>query len=279
MIPRPGSIAGVTEPDYAALKEGTKALWSLGDYSPIERLTLPASQAVIEACAVSAGQEVLDVGAGTGNFALLAAAEGASVVASDLTPKLMERGRERAAAEGVDIEWVEADAEELPFEDNRFDCTASVFAAMFAPRPERVAGELFRVTRPGNTVGMANWAPEGFSGRMFGLFNDFVPRPEGIPAPVEWGSEDVVRERFDGLAGTLEMERRTAPITFDSVEAMLAQMEKNGPQVAMKQALGPERYDEMMRQFQELIGGFNEADDSSVKIESEYLLVVARKRG
>ena len=269
----------MAEPDYAALRDRTRALWSLGDYSPIERLTLPASQAVIDACAVSAGQEVLDVGAGTGNFALLAAAEGASVVASDLTPKLMERGRERAAAEGVELEWVEADAEELPFEDDRFDCTASVFAAMFAPRPERVARELFRVTRPGNTVGMANWVPDGFSGRMFRLFNDFAPRPEGIPAPVEWGDEETVRKRFDGFAGTLEMERRVVPIEFDSVDAMMAAMETNGPQVAMKQALGPELYDEAMRQFGELIGEFNEADDGHVRISSEYLLIVARKRG
>lgn len=269
----------MAEPDYAAIRERTKALWSLGDYSPIERLTLPASQTLIDACAVSAGQEVLDVGAGTGNFALLAAAEGASVVASDLTPKLMERGKERMAAEGAEIEWVEADAEELPFEDERFDCTASVFAAMFAPRPERVARELFRVTRPGNTVGMANWVPDGFSGRMFGLFNEFVPRPEGVPAPVEWGSDEVVGERFDGLAGTLHMERQTAPFEFESVDAMMVAMEKNGPQVATKQALGPELYDEAMRQFRELINEFNEADDGSVRIPSEYLLVVARKRG
>jgi 2-polyprenyl-6-hydroxyphenyl methylase/3-demethylubiquinone-9 3-methyltransferase len=269
----------MTEPDYAALRDKTRTTWSLGDYSPIERLTLPASRAMIDACAVSAGQEVLDVGAGTGNFALLAAAEGASVVASDLTPKLMERGRERAAADGVELEWVEADAEELPFDDDRFDCTASVFAAMFAPRPERVAREMFRVTRPGNTVGMANWVPDGFSGRMFGLFNDFAPRAEGIPAPVEWGSEDAVRERFDGLAGSLEMERRVVPLAFDSVDAMTTAMETNGPQVAMRQALGPELYDEAMRRFRDLIGEFNQAADGSVRIESEYLLVVARKRG
>jgi SAM-dependent methyltransferase len=269
----------VTEPDYAALRERTRAVWSAGDYSPIERLTLPASQAVIDACAVSAGQEVLDVGAGTGNLALLAAAEGASVVASDLTPKLMERGRERAAAEGVEIEWVEADAEELPFEDNRFDCTTSVFAAMFAPRPERVAREPFRVTRPGNTVGMANWVPDGFSGRMFGLFNEFVPRPEGIPAPVEWGREEVVEERFDGLAASLEMERRSAPFEFDSIDAAIASMEKNGPQVAMKEAVGPELYDEAVRRFRDLMNEFNQADDDSIRIQSEYLLVVARKRG
>jgi len=269
----------MAEPDYAALREGTKALWSLGEYSHIEGLTLPASQALLDAAAVSAGQEVLDVAAGTGNFALLAAAEGASVVASDLTPKLMERGRERAAAEGCDIEWVEADAEELPFEDARFDCVASVFGAMFAPRPERVAQELFRVTRPGNTVGMANWTPEGFAGRMFGLFNDYLPRPEGVADPTQWGVEDVVRERFDGLAGTVEVERRTAPYHFDSVDQLIDELSHNGPQVAAKEALGPERYDAAMGDFREIIAELNQADDGAVRIESDYLLVVARKRG
>ena len=217
--------------------------------------------------------------AGTGNFALLAAAEGASVVASDLTPKLMERGRERTAAEGVAIEWVEADAEELPFEDARFDCTASVFGAMFAPRPERVAQELFRVTRPGNTVGMASWTPDGFAGRMFALFNDFIPRPEGIPAPTDWGVEDVVHERFDGLAGTVTLERRTAPFEFESVEAFIAHQEHAGPQVAAKQVLGPERYSEAIDRFRELIAEFNRGDGGAVSVQSEYLLVVARRRG
>ena len=233
----------------------------------------------MDACAVSAGQEVLDVAAGTGNFALLAAAEGASVVASDLTPHLIERGKQRTAENGVDIEWVEADAEELPFEDERFDCTASVFGAMFAPRPRRTAEEMFRVTRPGNTVGMANWAPEGFTGRVFEMMNEFLPRPEGVPAPIEWGSEDAVRERFDGLAGTVELERRRAPLEFESVDALSAFFEAAGPATAARQALGPEVYDETRRRFREIAGEFNQAGDGSVRIESEYLLVVARKRG
>jgi SAM-dependent methyltransferase len=222
---------------------------------------------------------VLDVAAGTGNFALLAAAEGASVVASDLTPHLIERGKQRTADAGVEIEWVEADAEQLPFEDERFDCTASVFGAMFAPRPRQAAEEMFRVTRPGNTVGMANWSPEGFSGRVFQMMTEFAPRPEGVPAPVEWGSEDAVRERFDGLAGTLEFERRNAPLDFESVEALIAYFENAGPQVALKEALGPEIYDETQRRFREIAGEFNQADDGSVRIQSEYLVVVARKRG
>ena len=269
----------MAEPDYAALKEGTKALWSLGDYSEIERFTLHASQALLDACAVSAGQEVLDVAAGTGNFALLAAAEGASVVASDLTPHLIERGKQRTAEHGVDIEWVEADAEDLPFDDERFDCTASVFGAMFAPRPRRCAEELFRVTRPGNTVGMANWTPEGLNGRVFQMMSEYVPRVDGVPAPVEWGTEEAVRERFDGLAGTLEFERRHAPLEFDSVDALIQFFENAGPQVAAKQALGPEIYDETRRRFREIVDEFNQADGDGVSIQSEYLLVVARKRG
>ena len=222
---------------------------------------------------------MLDVAAGTGNFALLAAAEGASVVASDLTPHLIERGKERAVAEGVEVEWVEADAEKLPFDDDRFDCTASVFGAMFAPRPERAARELFRVTRPGNTVGMANWVPEGFMGRVFDLFSEVLPRPDGVPVPVEWGREDVVRERFDGLAGSLELERRTAPLEFDSVESLIAFMENAGPQVGAKQALGPELYDDAMRRLRDIVAEFNQADGGAVSIEAEYLLVVARRRG
>jgi SAM-dependent methyltransferase len=269
----------VVEHDYAGMKEGTKALWSLGDYSEIEKFTVHAARELLDACAVSAGQEVLDVAAGTGNFALLAAAEGASVVASDLTPHLIERGKQRTANEGVDIEWLEADAENLPFDDERFDCTASVFGAMFAPQPRRCAEELFRVTRPGNTVGMANWTPAGFNGRVFQMMTEFAPRPEGIPAPVEWGTEEAVEERFDGLAGRLELARRHVPLEFDSVEALLAFFENAGPQVAAKQALGPEIYDETRRRFREIVNEFNQADDGSVKIESEYLLVVARRRG
>ena len=216
---------------------------------------------------------------GTGNFALLAAGEGASVVASDLTPHLIERGKQRTAEAGVEIEWVEADAEELPFDGERFDCTASVFGAMFAPRPRRTAEEMFRVTRPGNTVGMANWTADGFNGRVFRMMGEFAPRPEGVPAPIEWGSEEAVRERFDGLAGTIEFDRRHARLEFDSTDALIAFFQNAGPQAAAKQALGPEIYDEAMRRFREIVDEFNEADDGGVLIDSEYLLVVARRRG
>jgi len=229
-------------------------------------------------CAPLTG-EVVEIGFGSGLNVphYPAAVTGVTAVEpSDLAWRLAD---DRVSASRVPVRRAGLDGQRLPFEDDRFDCTASVFAAMFAPRPERVAHELFRVTRPGNTVGMASWVPHGFSGRMFGLFNEFAPRPEGVPAPVEWGREEIVEQRFDGLAGTLEMERRTVPFEFESTQAALAQMEKNGPQVAMKQALGPELYDEAMRRFEDLMNEFNEADDGSIRIRSEYLLVVARKRG
>ena len=135
--------------DVAEIKQRQRKVWALGDYSELSHWLEPAARALCDACAVSAGQEVLDVGAGDGNFTLAAAREGAAVVASDLSPGMVELGRERTSAEGFEIEWVEADAEDLPFDDGRFDVAASSFGAQFAPRPQVAAAELFRVVSSG----------------------------------------------------------------------------------------------------------------------------------
>ena len=268
----------MAEPDYAALKEGARALWSRGDYSKVARILLPVSEQLVDACAISAGQEVLDVAAGTGNLAITAAGEGASVVAADITPALIEVGKVRAEEEGVEIEWVEADAEDLPFEDRRFDCAASVFGAMFAPRPEVAARELFRVVRPGNTVGMANWTPDGFSGRFFALWSEFLPSPEGVPAPTQWGVEENVAKRFEGLAGTIDIERTSVGWRFDDFDHFLALFENAGPHDAAREAMGS-GYGAAVERIRALVDEFNGAEDGSIAIESDYLLVVARKRG
>ena len=268
----------MAEPDYAAMKEGARALWSRGDYSKIAHILLPVSERLVDACAISAGQEVLDVAAGTGNLAITAAREGASVVASDITPALIEMGKARAEEEGVEIEWVEADAEDLPFEDLRFDCAASVFGAMFAPRPEVAARELFRVVRPGNTVGMANWTPDGFSGRFFGLWSEFLPVPADVPPPTQWGVEENVAKRFEGLAGTIDIERTSAGFRFDSFDHFLATFENAGPHDAAREAMGS-GYGSAVERIRDLVDEFNAAEDGSIAIESDYLLVVARKRG
>src|SRR3954463_4933916 len=162
----------------------------MGDYDPIADMLRPAAQDLIDACAISAGQEVLDVGAGTGNLALLAAEEGASVVACDLTPEMIEKGRARTEADNVAGQWVLADAEDLPFEDERFDCAASVFGAIFAPRPEVMIEELFRVVRPGNTVGLTAWGDYGVQAEIFRLFDEYRP-PSEFPDPSEWGDPAV----------------------------------------------------------------------------------------
>src|SRR5918911_5310467 len=209
------------EPQLAEAKDRSRQAWDGADYAPLGERLMPAARELVEACAVSAGQEVLDVAAGTGNAAALAAAEGARAVASDFAPRQVERGRARTEAEGLDVEWVVADAEELPFDDASFDCVLSVFGAQFPLRTDRVAAELFRVVRPGGTVGMANWPNRGFQHELFEVLDRYGPnRPEGAPNPRDWGEEAVVRERFEGLAGTISAEPRTLPWRFGSFAEM-----------------------------------------------------------
>jgi ubiquinone/menaquinone biosynthesis C-methylase UbiE len=261
------------------IKDGQKLVWSLGDYRELARQSEPAAVALVEACGVGPGMEVLDVAAGTGNLAVAAARRGARVVASDLTPRMVELGRERSVAEGLDIEWREADAEDLPFDDGRFDVAASTFGAMFAPRPQVAAAELFRVVRSGGTVGMANMTPQGYLGRQIATALSYgPPPPSGIPSPLLWGEPEVVRARFGELAGPVEVQSRMGPIRFASTQAARAFQERyNGPLIALRNMLPPERYAALMTQLDELVDQFNRATDGTVAIDVEYLLVVASK--
>lgn len=261
------------------LKARTREAWSLGNYGEISKVTFPASEALVEACAISAGQEVLDVAAGNGNLTLIAARLGAAVVASDLTPAMVELGRERLAAEGFDVEWVVADVEDLPFEDGRFDCCASVFGAMFAPRPEVAAAEMFRVVKPGGAVGLAAWTPDGFQGKVFALGNRYTPMPEGAPRSTDWGDEQIVRDRLGGLAASIEFERRVVREEFDSPEAFFEFSRNAGPTIARARALSDEDRESLKREILGVIDEYNQAGGGRVAIDNEYLVTVARKRG
>jgi len=219
------------------------------------------------------------VAAGDGNFAVACAKEGAGVVASDLSPEMVKRGRERSEAEGYEIDWVQADAEDLPFEDGRFDCAGSVFGAMIAPRPRVAAEQLFRVVRPGNTVGMTAWLPEAKATNLFKVARKYAQPSPDIPPIEEWGREEVVRERFDGLANSIEMERRSLPWEAGSPEDFMERMERHAPmQAAAKERMPPDLYARMRDEQLAIVRGWA-GGDGAFSVDAEYLLIVARKRG
>src|SRR5687767_4342862 len=191
-------------------KAAERAMWALGDYHRFAKETVwELGPVLVAACGISAGQRVLDVAAGTGNVAIRAAETGAEVVASDLTPENFEAGRREARACGVELEWIEADAEALPFDDGAFDVVTSSLGAMFAPDHQRVADELLRVCRPGGTIGLLAFTPEGLGAEFFRAFARYAPPPPpGALPPILWGSEEHVRELFHDRVNSLEMTRR-----------------------------------------------------------------------
>jgi len=264
--------------DVDAIKRRQAAVWGMGDYAVVSRMLAPAARELCDACAVSAGQEVLDVAAGDGNFALACAYEGASVIASDLSPAMVERGRARSAAEGYEIEWVEADVEDLPFEDDRFDCVGSVFGAMIAPRPRVAAAELVRVVRPGGTVGMTAWIPGSAITEMFAVGRRYAAPPPGQPVSDEWADEDTARERFEGLAAQLQFERRTLVWEAGSPDALVDEMMTLAPPwAAAREALSPEQLDAARVELLEIVA--RAGADGPVRLDTDYRIIVARKRG
>ena len=260
------------------VRERTREFWSGGDYARVARLIEPVAAEVVRASGVSAGHDVLDVAAGNGNVAVRAARAGARVVASDLTPAMIALGRERTRAEGLDIAWVEADVEELPFTDASFDRVLSVFGAMFAPHPERAAAEMFRVLRPGGALALAGWTREGFVGDMIALNRAHGLGPPSAADPLEWGDEEAVRARLGGHAAHVAAARQTVRYGFPSLEAMRDFFERSSPQSASARgALSGAAHAEVHRASQALVQRHNRATDGSVEIHAEYLLVVAHR--
>jgi ubiquinone/menaquinone biosynthesis C-methylase UbiE len=253
-------------------------MWSLGDYTRMAELLEPYAESLAEASDLRPGLAVLDVAAGNGNFALAAARRGARVTASDLTPHMVELGRARSEATGLPATWVEGDAEDLPFPDSSFDVVASVFGAVFAPRPELVASELFRVVRPGGLVAMANYSPEGFLGRLFEMLSTISgPAPMDLPSPFLWGDEREVRRRL-GRASSIETKTRMLRFEFESYDSWLAFWEQsNGPQVAIKTLLPPAAYERILEATARLLAELNQSQDGRLVLDSGYIQVLARR--
>ncbi|HWF24478.1 MAG TPA: class I SAM-dependent methyltransferase [Solirubrobacteraceae bacterium] len=263
--------------DLDQFKQAQRWVWGLGDYPSFAHLIDGAARLTVERSGVSAGERVLDVATGTGNAAVWAARAGAEVTGLDLSPALLETARERERAEGLEIAWVEGDAEELPFADDQFDRVVSNFGAIFAPRHEQTARELLRVTRPGGTVTLTAWVPDGVMGRMIAAQSTFIPPPEDAESPVLWGTEEHAREMLAGAA-ELSFELATVTLRDESVEHYLANLEHNlGPLVAARAALEADgRWPQAQAQLHELYAGANAATDGSMAIDVGYLLILAR---
>ncbi|MGH3040533.1 MAG: class I SAM-dependent methyltransferase [Gaiellaceae bacterium] len=264
-------------------KAADRAMWALGDYHRFAKETIwELGPALVAACGISAGQRVLDVAAGTGNVAIRAAAAGAQVVASDLTPENFQAGRREARARGVELDWVEADAEALPFGDGEFDVVTSSFGAIFAPNHQAVADELLRVCRPEGTIGLLAFTPEGLARTFFELFERYgpPPAPEAQP-PILWGSEEHVRELFGDRLEDLQMTRREYVERAASPQAYVALFtETFGPLIALRAFLAdqPDRAAALESEALEFATRENRgAPDGPAEYPYEYLLVVASK--
>jgi SAM-dependent methyltransferase len=263
-----------------ALKAKHRGMWALGNYPAVATQLIPElGPVLVEACGISAGDRVLDVGAGAGNAAIPAALAGADVVASDLTPELFESGRALAADQGADLEWREADAEALPFGDGEFDAVMSCVGVMFAPHHQRSADELVRVCRPGGTIGLLSWTPEGFIGQMFATMKPFAPPPPaGASPPPLWGDEDHVRRLLGDRVTDLVARRQTVRIgRFGRPEDFRGYFKDNyGPTIAVYRSLGAdsERIAALDTALDDLARRFG-ADGGTM--DWEYLLVTARR--
>ena len=247
----------------------------------VETFLLPLGPRLVEACQIGPGMRVLDVAAGTGNASIPAAEQGATVTASDLTPELLEAGRQRAEAKGLALEWVEADAENLPFDDESFDVVISSIGAMFAPHHQEVADELVRVCRPGGTIGLLSWTPEGMIGALFRTMGPFAPPPPpGAQPPPLWGSEAHVRELFGERLEFRSLEREVLEITaFEHPHDYGTHFkDRYGPTIA---AQANARRAGREAEFEEALNRFcdewNRGTADRARFEKEYLLMVGTR--
>jgi ubiquinone/menaquinone biosynthesis C-methylase UbiE len=264
--------------DLKALKARQQVAWSAGDYAVVGTTLQIVGEELCEAMDLRAGQNVLDVAAGNGNVALAAARRWCNVIATDYVPALLERARERAAAERLDIEFREADAEALPFKPETFDAVVSTFGVMFVADHARAAAELVRVCKRGGKVGMANWTPTGFIGQLFKTIGAHVPPAPGARSPALWGSRAHLEELFDTSMTSIETVQRNFVFRYRSPGHWLNVFKRYyGPVLKTFAALEPAAQDALQRDLLALMERFNRAGDGTIVIPSEYLEVVVTR--
>ncbi len=270
----------MTVDQIRAQKQQARTTWATGDYPAIAEQIAGVGRWIVERVGVAAGDEVLDVACGDGNAAIPAASAGARVTGLDLTPELLEAGRRRSAEAGVELEWVEGDAEALPFADESFDVVLSVFGAMFAPRHRVAAEEIARVLRPGGRAGICSWTPDGLIGQFFRVVGGYAaPPPDFAEPPPLWGTEGHVRDLFEGTGIELEFERAVVRFRFDSVaDAVNEYGTKFGPVLMVRGALDSDGGWEPLRDdLTAFFERWNAATDGTYVSDGEYLAVLGRK--
>jgi len=267
-----------TAPDYSNIKERQRLTWASGDFAVIGVTLQIVGESLAEATDIRAGERVLDVAAGNGNATLAAARRFAEVTSTDYVPELLNKGRVRALAEGLEVDFRVADAEELPFEDGSFDVVLSTFGAMFTPDHTRPAREMLRVVRRGGRIGLANWTPEGFIGQLFGVIGKYVPAPKGLKSPALWGTEPHIVELFGALATDIRTARKHFNFRYRSAAHWLEVFRNYyGPTHKVFAGLDDPKRSALEKDITALLNRCNVAGPASLVVPGEYLQVVIER--
>ena len=262
-------------PDLASLKIRQQAAWSSGNYAVVGTTLQIVGEQLCETLDLRAGSKVLDVAAGNGMASLAAARRWCDVTSTDYVPALLECGRARASADGLPIEFIEADAEYLPFGDSEFDVVVSTFGVMFTPNQEKAASELLRVCKPGGRIGLANWTPEGFIGQVFKTLGKYLPPPSGAKSPALWGTRAAIEEMFGAQSRSIKAEPRLFNFRYRSPEHFLDVFRTfYGPVLKAFAALDTTSQQNLRNDLHALIVRMNKSGDSTMVVPSEYLEVV-----
>ena len=266
-------------PDYAAIKQRQQATWASGDYAIIGVTLQIVGESLAEAADIRSGERVLDVAAGNGNVTLAAARRFAAVTSTDYVPALLDKGRARAAAEGLQVDFRVADAENLPFKDGSFDAVLSTYGAMFTPDHTRPAREMLRVVRSGGRIGLANWTPDGFIGQLFKVIGAYIPAPAGLKSPALWGTEPHLVELFGAEAAKIQASRRIFNFRYRSA-AHWMQIFRDfyGPTHKAFAALDAAGQDALAKDIATLLNRHNTAGPASLVVPSEYLEAVIERK-
>jgi ubiquinone/menaquinone biosynthesis C-methylase UbiE len=265
--------------DLEAVKRKQQAMWASGDFGVIASLIHIVAEQLVDSVDLPAGSRVLDVAGGSGNAAIAAARSGCDVLCTDYVPALLDRGRERARAEGLAIAFETADAEALPYDDASFDAVLSVFGSMFAPNQPQAAAELVRVCRPGGLIGLASWTPTGLLGEVFRAQAAIVPPPPGVASPLRWGTEEGIAELLGDHVESPQTRRRMFTWRFTDAATFVSTLRDwYGPTLKAFEAAGPERAAELEDALVAVIARGARARGNAIAVPAEYLEVVAVRR-